>query len=252
VIKSALNRFKKPFNNVEKILDSIADPVLVLDDRFTLRYMNLCWRDFIGFHHKKHITFNDYIHPDDKHKWFDLVREVDRNKKSSPSVLRILMRSQEIRWCEIRLQSLYSTQTYPISVTLNDVTSKIQKSAVSKANIRNLSGLVSRMPAILYRSRNNISWSMEYISDGCKELTGYLPEQLINQTQLSFGDLIHPEDSKKVWNQVQVAIHQHKCFELKYRLFHTDGHYQEVVEKGQGIYSSTGSVLSVEGIIIRF
>lgn len=239
------------------ILDNLADAVLVIDQNSIIQYSNTYW-GLLSAQHKTNLTthFTALLHPDDHHKWQCAIDDIRQYQDSGRSygielLVRLLVPGENIKWCDIRLQSSNNFHLPFFTATIREVTPRVQKNEIGKANYRNLSGLVNRMPAILYRGRNNHSWSMEYISEGCVALTGYQPSQLINQPQLSFGDLIHPEDAEKVWGKVQVALQECRYFELHYRLLHTDGHYLNVIEKGQGIYSATGAVLSIEGVIME-
>ena len=45
---------------------------------------------------------------------------------------------------------------------------------------------------------------MEYVSAGCIELTGYTPEDFIQNKRVSYSTLIHPLDREAVKNQVQL------------------------------------------------
>ncbi|MFT2098862.1 PAS domain-containing protein [Marinomonas sp. 2405UD66-6] len=247
--KAKASRYQEP----DVVLNSLNDAILVLDHHYSIQHFNTCWSNMIK-RSTKHIIdslFIDYIHPEDQAKWRDAIQSIPKKLTPTQLTLRILTPDQEIKWFEAQLQQLNPQQIFPITMTLSDVTRKTQQHEIRKAGHRNLAGLVSRMPAILYRGLNNTKWTMEYISDGCFELTGYHPEQLINQTQFSFGDLIHPEDAQSVWEEVQIAIQEQRYFDLSYRLRHVDGHYNRVTEKGQGIYSQSGDVLSIEGIILQ-
>ena len=53
---------------------------------------------------------------------------------------------------------------------------------------------MSNLPGMAYRCANNISWTMEFVSDGCKELTEYDPFDIIDNNKYSFSELIFPEE----------------------------------------------------------
>ncbi|MEZ5386643.1 MAG: PAS domain-containing protein [Prosthecobacter sp.] len=118
-----------------------------------------------------------------------------------------------------------------------------------KENERMVSTLMGNLPGAAYRSRIDDSWTLEFISEGCLELTGYEPDQLIGNRVRSFGDLIHPDDQVQVRTSIDEALASGKRFELTYRLCAADGTERWVWERGQGIKSQSGEIECVEGFI---
>jgi|GEM_PF-1342280 len=114
---------------------------------------------------------------------------------------------------------------------------------------RALSTLMSNLPGIAYRCRNDTSWTMEFVSDGCFELTGYQPDDLINNRKVSYSQLIHPEDRKMVWDEIQTALAEKRHFWLIYRIITAQGFEKWVWEQGQGIFSPDGNLEALEGFI---
>ena len=49
-----------------------------------------------------------------------------------------------------------------------------------------------------YRCRNDPQWTMEFVSDGCSQLTGYQASELIDNRTMAYGDIIHPDDRQAV------------------------------------------------------
>ena len=235
------------------VLNSLGDAVLVFNSHLEINYVNACWKTLTGFTSREATAtcFSEYIHPEDLKNWIKITKKISLSRESHRLWFRLIRKDSEVRWCEIRLQPLNRDQAFPLSATLCDITPQVRNDEISKASHRSLSGLVNRMPGMLYRGRNDTSWTMEYVSEGCLDLTGYSPDQLLNQTQLSIGAMIHPNDADRVWETVQQALQQHHSFELNYQILHADGQYRQVYEKGQGIYSSTGAVLGIEGIILN-
>jgi PAS domain S-box-containing protein len=87
---------------------------------------------------------------------------------------------------------------------------------------------------------------MEFVSDGCLELTGYQSEELLENKAISYADLIHPDDQDYVWNEVQEAIAERRPFRLIYRIRSRSG-IKWVWEQGQGIFLPDGVLLALEG-----
>ena len=64
---------------------------------------------------------------------------------------------------------------------------------------RVLATLLSNLPGIAYRCRNDPQWTVEFVSDGCRALTGYPADALIGNRTRSWADLILPDDREAVW-----------------------------------------------------
>ncbi len=91
---------------------------------------------------------------------------------------------------------------------------------------------------------------MNYVSEGCFELTGYMPENIINNKETSFKDIIAPEyrDSlRKEWERI---LPHHLLFNYEYEIITAGGVRKWVLEMGQGVYSEEEEVETLEGIIL--
>ncbi|MGH1538927.1 MAG: PAS domain-containing protein [Arenicella sp.] len=261
---SLLNWVKTPFvsnpSNLDscqgvdlsEFLDSLESVVMILDHHLHISKVNQSWETVTGMSviNSLNKPFIDYLHPEDQSTWDSALQRLSDSFKSEQIWLRLIGADGDIRWCEMRVQCIKPDTLYPLSATLSDITPQVRREQTRNASHRSLDSLVSRLPAMLYRSRNNISWTMEYVSQGCEELTGYSAESLINQTLVSYGSLIHEEDANNVWECVQVALQQQRVFELTYRIIHQNGDIITVKDKGLGVYSDSGEILGVEGIIL--
>ncbi|WP_432697846.1 PAS domain-containing protein [Marinobacterium sp. YM272] len=230
------------------VLDSLDEAVLVIDAQETILHGNRRWHQLTGDTTCEGQPVHRYLHPRDLTLWREQLDQLRQGALPKPVWLR-LPTGNDLHWCELRAQPLYPDTTWPVSLTLCDITPQVRRDQQRAASHRSLSQLVSNLPVMLYRARNNRNWTMEYVSDGCLDVTGYSADALINQPRLSYGALIHPDDAGMVWDQVQEALHRRESFELHYRIHHADGSERRVEEKGQGVYSESGTVLGVEGVI---
>jgi PAS domain S-box-containing protein len=134
---------------------------------------------------------------------------------------------------------------------LNVTTDATERRAAEKAleeSQRALSTLISNLPGMAYRCRNDPHWTMTFVSEGSLDLTGYRPDELIESRRISYGDLIHPEDREMVWKAVQVGVADRKPFQMTYRIVTPDG-VKWVWEQGRGVYSDDGALLALEGFM---
>ena len=114
---------------------------------------------------------------------------------------------------------------------------------------RALVTLLSNLPGMAYRCRNDHDWTMEFVSDGCAELTGHPPADLVDNTRVAYNDLIHPDDRESVWRTVQAGVAAQQPFELTYRLIRPGGEERHVWERGRGVFAPDGALLALEGFI---
>ncbi len=114
---------------------------------------------------------------------------------------------------------------------------------------RQFSTLLGNLPGMVYRSLNDRDWTMEFISEGSIELTGYTPDDLIANKKLSYNDLIVKEDQERVWNEVQQGLKLTKPYTTEYQIKCADNKIKWVWEKGQGIYQDDGGLQHIEGFV---
>ena len=116
-------------------------------------------------------------------------------------------------------------------------------------NTDDLSTLLSNLPGMAYRCRHDLAWTMLFVSNGCLELTGFPPVDLIHDTHASFGELIHPEDRKRVWQAVEAAVALRKSFDITYRITTVRGEEKWVRDVGRGVFLPEGELLVLEGFV---
>ncbi|WP_346289624.1 EAL domain-containing protein [Sphaerothrix gracilis] len=115
---------------------------------------------------------------------------------------------------------------------------------------RQLNQLISTLPGIVFRTTNDRGWSMQYLSQGCLQVTGYDCQELAGATQQTkYNNITHPEDLPRVLAAIQTAIAQQQPYEVEYRLYTKTGQQKWVWEKGTALFSDQGDVLGVEGFI---
>lgn len=112
-----------------------------------------------------------------------------------------------------------------------------------------LGAILQVLPGLVYRSRNDPQWTMEFISDGCRELTGYSPEDLVGNRRMAYAEVIVPEDRDFVWREVEAALAEKRPYRLVYRIRTADGQTKWVWEQGRGVFDEEGEVLFLTGYI---
>jgi len=111
-----------------------------------------------------------------------------------------------------------------------------------------IESLLANIPGEAYRCRNDPDWTVEYVSEGVRELTGYGPEDFLLQAR-GYGHLILPEDRDRVWQETQVALGARRAFSIEYRIRTRSGEIRWVRDRGRGVYGAGGEATHTEGFV---
>lgn len=108
---------------------------------------------------------------------------------------------------------------------------------VSKALQRmELPDFLDELPCTVYQSRDEPGWPIDFISENCRELTGYDPNAfIIGGVDYGF-DLIHPEDRDRVTQIAHESLDNEEPFSMLYRIQTADGTEKWVLEIGVGLF----------------
>ncbi|SFR66078.1 PAS domain S-box-containing protein/diguanylate cyclase (GGDEF) domain-containing protein [Marinobacter daqiaonensis] len=113
---------------------------------------------------------------------------------------------------------------------------------------RQLTTIMDNLPGMAYRCLYDDRWTMKFVSSGCHELTGYQPEDLIDNHRIAWTDIILPEHRPDVLEAVEQAIASADSFSLEYEILRADGERLWVWERGRSIEENSG--LALEGIVL--
>ncbi|MBP7310274.1 MAG: PAS domain-containing sensor histidine kinase [Candidatus Cloacimonetes bacterium] len=119
----------------------------------------------------------------------------------------------------------------------------------AKQNPSMLANLLHNLPGIAYRCQNDDDYTMIFMSEGCKNITGYAISELLGNKIRSFTSLIHAEDQEYIRKRIDTAIELHRQFVLEYRITKKNGSMAWVWEQGNAIYDNQGEVLYLDGYI---
>ncbi|TCT21166.1 diguanylate cyclase [Thiobaca trueperi] len=125
--------------------------------------------------------------------------------------------------------------------------------AALRESERSKAVLIANLPGVAYRCRHDRDWTMEFISDGCLELTGYRSEDFLHNRRLSFNELILPEDRDAVWQIWDEAQDSGQPVKLEYRILAADRQEKWVFEQGMFVEPANRHPRTprfIEGLII--
>ena len=123
-------------------------------------------------------------------------------------------------------------QTFGASVA-DFVVIALESSRVFESE-RRISTLLSNLPGTAFRCRNDFPvFTMEYLSEGFLEMTGYPPEDVVNNNKLCFFDMVYPEDLERLKEDNEDTLLQDKPLDTVFRIIHKNGDLRWVWERSR-------------------
>lgn len=110
--------------------------------------------------------------------------------------------------------------------------------------------LVSNIPGVVYRCDYDENWTMRFISDYIKVITGYKSSEFIENNIRSYASIIYPDDIELVDAAVNKGFSDEGYFSMEYRIIDAYDETRWVFERGQIIKSQSGEVDYIDGFIM--
>jgi len=214
--------------------------------------------DLFGYDAEKflsgEVTYASVVHRDDLDRVSGEVQENSKDPTRGSFVhqpYRILAKNGEIRWVDDRttIQRDETGHVVHYQGIVLDVTDRIAMELELRESRRQMAALFGNLPGMAYRCRNDCDWTVEFLSDSCEKVTGYMPADLVDNAKLSYNELIHPDDREYVWKSVQEAVAQQRQYELEYRIITASGEERWVWEQGMGVAVDSSEQVTLEGYI---
>ena len=131
----------------------------------------------------------------------------------------------------------------------SDVTDRKRAEEGLRESRRQYAALLANLPGMAYRCAYDDDWTMEFVSEGCRELTGYAPDDLIGSRTVSFNHLIVKSHRQRLRDKWQEVLARRMPFEDEYEITTRSGDTRWVWEKGEGVFDESGTLLALEGFI---
>lgn len=192
-------------------------------------------------------------HPHDLKEELNLIKKMQTGEICAYTIeKRFIKPDGSVIW----VHSIMSTLTFPDEHKSNhiyiirDITERKEMEKALKESERSKSVLLAHLPGLAYRRYVDRQWTMQFVSEGCRKLTGYAPESLLYNKELSFNDVIAPEYRDALWEEWERILPRRLPFKYEYEIITASGERKWVLEMGEGVYSESGEAIAVEGVII--
>lgn len=197
--------------------------------------------------------WTEITHPDDLHLDLEKLKQLKEGQIDGYSIEKRFIRPDGSNvWTNMEVSYL-SGLPYEHSMhlcLLEDISLRKETADALRESERSKSVLLSHLPGMAYRCNYDRVWTMQYVSEGCFELTGYNAESLLYNKELSFNDVIAPEYRDFLWKEWAYLLDHRLPLKQEYEIITARGERKWVLEMGQGIFNEQGDVEALEGIIL--
>ncbi|MFT4883728.1 MAG: PAS domain S-box-containing protein, partial [Natronomonas sp.] len=190
----------------------------------------------------------DGVHPEDR----DRVREAYESLPAEEfdETFRVVQPDGTVRWVEAHGSAVENDrgEVARIVGTAQDITERREAQQALRERERQLSTLMSNVPGMVYRCGDEEGWPMEFVSEGCTDLTGYDPNELEEGAVEWADEIVAEADRRDHREEIVERVEQREPFSITYRIERADGEIRWVRERGRGVFDD-GDLEVLEGVI---
>ena len=217
--------------------------------------VNPCFEELSGWTSQqlKEIGWAAITHPDDLEADLIQFKRLQAGEIQNYSLEKRYLKPDGTHvWVSIVVAALkiQSNHSYSHICLVQDISQRKKAEQLLAESERSKSVLLSHLPGLAYRTKNDRQWTVLYVSEGCKALTGYDSDSLLQNRDLSFNDLIEPSYQDGIRREWDRVLPLHQMFTYEYEIITREGQRKWVWENGQGLYNKQGEVQELEGIIL--
>ncbi len=131
---------------------------------------------------------------------------------------------------------------------VEDVTDRVRAEGAFRESQRALTTLIAHLPGMAFRCRPDDARTLDFVSDGCRALSGYAPEEL-TRGDVPWANVTHPDDREAALATIRAGSGPARSYEVTYRISTRAGEARWVCERGEAVLGPDGEVVALEGFV---
>ena len=111
-----------------------------------------------------------------------------------------------------------------------------EQAARLSAMTARVEAMINNLPGVVYQNICTLPiFTCTFVSEGCLELTGYLPEEFVGNPNFKFLDIVHPDDVEYLLKNGEETLSKGLPTEVSYRIIAKDGTEKWIWERSRVI-----------------
>ncbi|MCS3923855.1 PAS domain S-box protein [Methanosalsum natronophilum] len=243
-LKEREKKYRLILNNANSIIYSMTP-----DGVFT--YLSPSFKWLVGYDPSEVVgqLSHDFIYPADLERVTKKLMSILKTGTEMSYEFRTVTKDGDIRWLNTNENPVFTEKGEISSIigVAHDITDRVIAENKLKESEFRFRSLVDNVPGVIFRCKYDNNWTMLYLTDKIKQITGYDPSDFIDNSVRSYSSIIHPEDRQQVIDDVKIGFQQELPYELNYRIITKDGEIKWIREYAQKVYADTGNM--IDGVI---
>lgn len=244
-------------DRAQAYFDIAAVLFVVLDQQGIVKMINRAGCDIIGLSREEIIGsrwIERFVPAQDRESVYEIFKGISAGKITETEthengIITLHNEIRQIEWRNTILRDVDGNLSGILSAGV-DVTNLRKTIEALRESERSKSVLLSNLPGMAYRCAFDPNWTIYFASSGCFELTGYYPEEIINNKVLTFNEIICPEYREPIWEDSVTHVSTQHSNQYEYEIMTASGERKWVLDINQGIADENGTIIAMEGIII--
>ena len=194
--------------------------------------------------------FMDSIHPYDRKEFKTLLNYALSKKSNFEIEFRVTWPEGKVKFLMLKSQTIFNDQDLPVRMNgfIWDNTEQKLLQITLQENLRKTSSIITNLNGAVFRCKYDAEMTMEYISEGVKQITGYSSWDFVMNRVRSYASIINEEDRENVKREIRDALEKNIPYTVDYRIKSATGGQRWISERGHGVFAGEMTV-AVEGLI---
>ena len=135
-----------------------------------------------------------------------MIMEAENNGKVGEKEFVFRKKTGESVSALFAAEIIYINNVKCIFASVNDISERKRGEEALRESNRKINTLINNLKGVVFQCDNDKKWTMNFISEGIFELTGYPADDFVNKRIRSYDSIIDPQDKQEIWTKIQKAV----------------------------------------------